>query len=519
MRKRSLLIVVLVFLIVSACITKNRQNQKQQKPKISEEVLKYLKEQGIDVNAPVGPMLSSSEMDAKLNVDCSNLKGEFLHAEKYNNFSHNKAFAEQRKKDVQFYNKQGLHGKIYRVWMIGNKFYDEKTGTVNLEEMTDYLIDANNVSDFIMLNCSHFGVVRGWDMSSEEKIVRLAKILKEVKRSFPAVKYVEAMNEPDYAHEGVTPENYYQYYKIYYEAVNKVNEDLNPEVPLLIGGPSVSQFSLQWLCPFLDDYIKDPSTEKRIDFISYHGYYTKPDSVYQLFKDNPELVYEQRSILNKELEARGLSTDIPVFVTEMGIYPGPSFDDFVTMKNDHLRQASGVASLLYWYMNSDNVYPFNWVLRHQTEGRKDQLVTRDEKGQPYIHTEKFTPYGNMMVMMSKMKKNRIEVNTSTEINKGLGLYSFAAKDSSGVSVMLWNYQSKNTEGYKVDVEIDNLPVLLKSKITKARIYSIDRNTSNYHASIDNCDLTVVDEKNIDSKSSYSTILTLDPNTLKLIIIE
>ena len=106
----------------------------------------------------------------------------------------------------------------------------------------------------------------------------------------PKIKYIEATNEPDYANEGVTPENYYQYYKIYYKAVNKVNADLNPESPLLVGGPSISQFSLTWLKPFLDAYVEDPSPDKRIDFISFHGYYTKPESDYILFKDNPSLV-------------------------------------------------------------------------------------------------------------------------------------------------------------------------------------------------------------------------------------
>ena len=81
-----------------------------------------------------------------------------------------------------------------------------------------------------------------------------------------------------------------------------------------------------------------------------------PENEYILFKDNPSLVKDQRTQLNSELASRGISTDIPVFITEMGIYPGPAFDDFVTMKNDHLRQAAGMASLFYWYLTRITSY-------------------------------------------------------------------------------------------------------------------------------------------------------------------
>ncbi|WP_340112946.1 GH39 family glycosyl hydrolase [Maribellus mangrovi] len=525
MKKLRLLIILLSLSTFVGCNSaqKNQpeqQEQKQGQPAISDEVKQYLKEQGIDVSKPVGPMLSTNVQEAEINVDCAETLSDFLHVERYNNFESSMEFVDQRDADIKFFNESGLHGKIYRVWFIGNSYYDEITDKVDISEMSDYLSDASKISDYVLVNCSHLGVVRGWDVSDDIKVERLSKILKELKKNFPKIKYIEATNEPDYANEGVTPDNYYDYYKIYYQAVNKVNDELNPEIPLLVGGPSVSQFSMKWLQPFLDAYVKDPSPEKRLDFISYHGYYTKPDSAYILFKDDPSLVKEQRTLLNRELASRGIRIDIPVFITEMGIYPGPAFDDFVTMKNDHLRQAVGMASLFYWYLTTaDKTYPFNWVMRHRKEGRKDQLVTRNEFGQPMIETQKLTPYGNMMVMMSKMKDTRISSTSSTEIEEGKGLYSLATKDESGISVMVWNFQSRDTQGFDATLNLNNLHKALNTKNVNVKLYKIDGEHSNYHTDLENCNLQMVEEKTIKTDDVFKSTLHFEPNTLQLIVLE
>lgn len=520
MKNIKLLILTLSILSFASCTNQQKKKKEQEKPAISAEVLKYLEEQGIDINAPVEPMVSTSTANANIDVDCNNVLEDFIHVERYNNFESSMEFVDQRDADVDFYNENNLHGSIYRVWFIGNSYFDETSGQVDLSEISDYLEDASRISDYVLVNCSHLGVVKGWDVDDDEKINRLAKILLELKTKFPRIKYIEATNEPDYANEGVTPDNYYNYYKIYYKAVNKVNAILNPEIPLLVGGPSISQFSMKWLQPFIDAYVEDTAKDKRIDFISYHGYYTKPDSAYILFKDDPSLVKEQRTILNEELVKRNMNTNIPVFITEMGIYPGPAFDDFVSIKNDHLRQAAGMASLFYWYLtNGDNTYPFNWVTRHRKEGRKDQLVTRDEKQQPIVYTNKFTPYGNMMVMMSKMKNKRISATTNTVVEDGKGLYSLASKDESGISIMVWNFQGTKSEGFESTLKVENLPVEWKGKNIKVQTYKIDAKTSNYHADLENCNLQMVDEKTVTANKVYQTTLHLDPNTLQLFVLE
>ena len=488
---------------------------------ISEDMLNMMRKQGINVDGPAPPMDATKYVRSVVNVDCGTSKGELLHTEKYNNFSHSEAFVQSRDTDVKFYNKIGLHGKIYRVWLERDRFYDPATGKVDFHEMVPYLAAASTVSDYLLVNCNHLGAggKDGWKLSVEESINRLAIILSALKKQFPKVRYIEATNEPDYSNEGFTPANYYDAYTIFYKAVNKVNTELKPAIPLLVGGPSTAQFTLPWMRGFLDAYVKDPSSDKHIDFISYHGYFTKPDSAYIMFKDNPALVKDQRALLSKELTARGLNADMPVFITEMGLYPGPSFDDYPTMKYDRLRQAAGMPSIFYWYMESNNTYPFNWVFRHQTEGRKDQLVSRDEKGQPFVHTEKLTPYGNAMLMMSKLKTERLAASTSTPITSGKGLYALAAKDNSGVSVMVWNYQGKQTEGYTFDMNVNNLPNALKNKNVTVKAYRIDQKTSNYQNGLENANLQLVEQTRKAVRNSYSASLTLEPNALYLLVLE
>jgi hypothetical protein len=486
---------------------------------ISEDMLNMMRKQGINIDGPVPPMDATKYINSVVNVDCATSKGELLHTEKYNNFSHSEAFVQSRSTDVAFYNKIGLHGKIYRVWLENDRFYDPATGKVDFHEMPPYLADASAVSDYLLVNCGHLGMKNDWKLSEQKSVERLAIILSELKKQFPKVRYIEATNEPDYSNEGYTPANYYDTYKIFYKAVNKVNAGLKPAIPLLVGGPSTAQLTLPWMRGFLDSYVKDPSSDKHIDFISYHGYFTKPDSAYIMFRDNPMLVKDQRNELSKELTSRGLNADIPVFITEMGLYPGPSFDDYPTMKYDRLRQAAGMPSIFYWYMESKNTYPFNWVFRHQTEGRKDQLVSRDEKGQPFVHTEKLTPYGNAMLMMSKLKTERLAASTSIPVTNGKGLYALAAKDNSGVSVMVWNYQSKQTEGYRFEVNVNNLPNSLKNKNVKVNAYRIDQKTSNYQNGLENANLQLVEETSKAVKSSYSASLTLEPNALYLLVLE
>ncbi|MCR8667861.1 hypothetical protein NO995_09225 [Aestuariibaculum sp. M13] len=484
-----------------------------------EEIRRNLMAQGASGSGEVATAVATNFVNSTIKVDAGKNIGELIRTERYNNLTDHHLFTEQRDADVAFYNDQGLHGKIYKLWIYDADFYNPETKTYDYSKYADYIEDTSKLSDHLMFNMNGRGITGDWGVSVDESKKILVNILTDLKSKYPAFTYIEVLNEPDYE-KRLTPTQYYGVYKVFYQAVNEVNKNLNPKYPLQVGGPSTAQFDLNWITTFLEEYSKDSSKDKRLDFISYHGYFTKPGKEYKFYKDNPSLVKDQRSILEKEMTSRGISTEIPTFITEMGVYPGPLFDDYGNMKNDRLRQAAGVMSINYWYLNSKNSYPFNWVLRHQTEGRKDQLVTRDSTGGDMIHTRKFTPYGNSVLMVSKMKKNRLEVSSSSELDEGKGVYSIASSDESGVSIMIWNYQSKNTVGYNLDLLVENLPKSFKNKSVKVKTGLIDSEHSNYQYDLDNCNLSMVETTIKPLKEGvFKTKLSLQPNALYLVVLE
>jgi hypothetical protein len=181
----------------------------------------------------------------------------------------------------------------------------------------------------------------------------------------------------------VTPSGLYDYYKVYYEAVNEINREVQPKVPLEIGGPGYMQYNETWMRAFLDRYAADPSPDKKLDFLSWHAYGEFPEGTgdssgpraFHFYKGDPSEVAGQRKALEADLASRGLDTNVPAFITETGIYPGPSFDNQDDPRPDYLIGAAGVLALHYWYMEQPNTIPFNWVVRHFGEERKDQLIT------------------------------------------------------------------------------------------------------------------------------------------------
>jgi hypothetical protein len=474
---------------------------------------------------------------ATVTVDFNQARGKFLHPERYNNFSRWSAWRPQRDADVRFLNEQGLHGTIYKVWVDAERIHDPKTGAYNYDGLDDYLADASLLSDELLMVMDTRVSVRDMGRSPADIKPIIKRIMTDLKRRFPQIRYVEAFNEPDHnLAKQVTPEGLYDYYKVYYEAVNEVNRELQPKVPLEIGGPGYMQYNEKWMYAFLDRYAADPSPNKRLDFISWHAYGEFPEGTgdtggpraFHFYKGNPSEVAGQRKLLEAALKSRGLDTKVPAFITETGIYPGPSFDTPNDPKPDYLIGAAGVPSLHYWYMEQPNTYPFNWVIRHSSEERKDQLVSRVRNGQHApvrgaeniegLPTSTFTPYGNAMKMMSMLKKKRVGARSSALV-EGKGVYSIATKDEYGAAVMVWNYQSVGREHFNVTIEMGDLPANLRGQSLCQRMYRIDDKVSNYWASPQTANLQQVAATAVRPTQRHSVTVKLSPNALQLVTLE
>lgn len=473
---------------------------------------------------------------ARITVDFAAPRGPLLRAERFNNLYPSDQYQAVLAPDVAFMNAQGLHGQIYRVWVSDINFnpktghsdpnligiFDPKTGKYDFDSVAPYLDQASRISDSLLVALNLQSMVRaGWAPAQTKPVIKT--IIFELKRRFPKIEYIEAFNEPDYQFaKTMKPEDFYSYYKPYYEAVDEVNAELRPTVPLKIGGPALTMFRLPWLTAFLDSYKADPARNKRLDFISYHAYgafdFSSTNGVKaRMYKQDPSEVGRFRAQLDAELQARGLDTNIPSFITEIGPYPGPSYDSREDPRPDYLRQAAAVASFTYWFMESPKNVPFQWMLRHDTNGRKDQLVAHAPVGEP-VRTDVFTPYGNSLVMLSKMKAKRVSA-VSDGLKGGKGAYVIAAEDASGLSVMVWNYQWTGTDRVRVDIDLSGLPARLRDTPLRERVFRIDAATSNYFADPGKADLQMVSERMVTGARTMRETAELEPNALQLILLE
>ena len=484
-------------------------------------------------SAPAPTPAPASVQDAAITIDFGKARGPFLHPERYNNIGRWGNNTAQRDADVDFFNEQGLHGKIYRTWVITETVYDAKTGKYNYEGLDDYLADISRLSDELLVVLDTRESMGKIGRKPAEIKPFITTILRDLKQKFPKIKYIEAFNEPDHnARELVSPDQLYDYYKVYYQAVNEVNRELKPAVPLLLGGPVTGTCgspwappgpnNLQWIPKFLDGYAADPDPAKRLDFLSYHVYGYFKDQVnckdYVPIRTDPSQLAGKREEIDGWLRQRGIDVNIPSFITETGPYPGPSYDDKANPHADYIRQATGMASYMYWHMENPKNVPFNWVLRHGSDERKDQLITRAGPDNKTPLTRTFSPYGNSMAMMAKLKDERVAAE-SNALRAGKGVYALATKDSSGAAVMLWNYQQAATQAYRVSIDMGELPANLRGKRLRQRMYRIDDRTSNYWANPATANLQQVSETKVKPGRGHRLTIELSPNALQLIVLE
>jgi len=395
-------------------------------------------------------------------------------------------------------------------------------------------------------------------MTPEQAKPIIEEILKTLKAKYPKLAYVEAMNEPDApsSRAYMTPATVYPWYKAVAQAVTAVNAQLKPKARLEVGGPAFFEFDDTWFNQFFDDYAADTDPSKRLDFFTYHAYLEFGDKAAladpHFYKDDPSQVNRQRTRIEQMLRSRKLDPNLPVFITESGVYPGPLYNDPSTgdtepcpptqyeagipdctsyYTTDYVRQAAGMASLQYWLAQERKTTPFNYPTRHSSNSRKDEFVSRVPAGQQ-IPTDTLTPYGNLLVMQSKMKTTKVAAD-SDRLDKGIGVYALAAKDGSGASVMVWNYQGcgganpgdpcTNNSTYQTKLDLTHLPGNLARHKVRERVFRIDQNTSNYYSTPatdpTHANLQQVGTKTIQLKTRQDETLTLEPNGLTLILLE
>ena len=316
----------------------------------------------------------------------------------------------------------------------------------------DYLDSVSAHSKTVLMNIRRYEqeVVTG--MLSFDKWKEVFKsAVRHYKQRCPNLRYIEVLNEPTASNQSnIKLGQYYGFYRRAYEAINELNAELDPDLPLLVGGNS--GFRTHEVMPLIRDFAQDPSPEKRLDFLSFHHYWVGNAAA--------EIAGWEAEV-DQALKEAWLPTDLPIFVTEIGYA--------LKWKEDpkkNLWQAAGMTAYQYQARHSDDLRLFPWVQYHSE--KQISMVQFDK-------ALRMTPFGAAVKMLT-MHKNREVASKSTGMDsKGAGLGSLATIDDTGLVIEVWNLQSTAATA---NVAIRDIPEKLRSSSFRIRQYLIDSTHSN-----------------------------------------
>lgn len=436
--------------------------------------------------------------------------------------------------------------KYVRAWYKPTKYYNRSTGVYNYDYQNTYMEQLGKYAQRIILNvdqCDQADMgFNGSTMTITDSTGCrnvLKNGIKEYKKRYPQIEYIEAFNEPDkdwdtetYEMPAIPPKSsgyapsaklYYEWFKVFYTVIDEINTELQPAIPLKLGGPALSYNNYPYIDAFLNAYRDDANPAKKLDFISYHQYKERGSGTGDY--PGPADVEDEKAVMVTKLTNRGLDPNTNIFVTEYGVFPGPATGakghSANTEAQDQLTQAAAMATTGMYYVKGGMNMPMHWTIDHGDNPRKDMFVDGLD-GVPL-------PYYNMVKMQSMLKTQRINSSTTAgalNSTSGLGVNSLATMDSTGIAVMFVNYQwdqilSGQGMDYNVTTAISNIPASLFSGGRKMRLerYQIDNTNSNYNSGAANAPLKKIEDVVLD----YSSTLTrpsfyMNKNAITLMVL-
>ena len=327
----------------------------------------------------------------------------------------------------------------------------------------DYLRAFGKHSDEILLTIRRYerdildGKL-GLTMADWKEIFKQAVI--HYRRICPNLRYVEVCNE----YEGFikcTADEYYEFYKAAYQAVNEANKELGLEgdARVLVGGPAVTGDIIRQMNQFFANFSKDPSLDKRLDFVSWHEY-----------DKSPYEVALREGQIRRMLASYGIPADIPLIVTEHAPIHGPLRTHTLNLVN----AAGLVKSLYFTSVYSPGVIICPWVLYHNAE-IQTQFMWFAGPNRPDTRADELhlLPAGCSMKLLSMHKQWEIAVDNSL----GRDELVLASVQNDGLVVHVVNYG----EPRPVHIQVNNLPQVftaLGNGTIKVAKYRIDETHSN-----------------------------------------
>ncbi|WP_181707683.1 hypothetical protein [Chthonobacter rhizosphaerae] len=364
-----------------------------------------------------------------------------------------------------------------RLWLMLNVVYNFETKQLNLGSpiMMNYFSKYSKVAKRFLVIISYGGgyntLVRTGRWTEDEYNTAFYNLLMHYKRRFPKMELIEIDNEPNTG--GFTPESYAETYVKACEIIAKVNAEIRagrlPGPELQVGGPTLYKFdpveANGWMRRFLDAYAANPSPEKRLDFITYHQYLSRErprTEPVEINKASPARVTAERDLLRPLLSKHGLDPDIPVHVTEGGVFGGgqpepPPDVDF------HIKAASTLA-LAYFYAQQPGFTPYYWSV----DAIDTNKVMFEKVPGGYASTGVERPFYNAALFLSQLPKTRYPVGDILD-PRGTGVGAMAAAEGRRVAVLVWNYQFRDTVSHRFKLRLEDLPPAFSAGSTRLKI--------------------------------------------------
>jgi hypothetical protein len=200
---------------------------------------------------------------ATVAVDFGAEEADFLRTERLNTWDNGDPAPHLRADDVAFLSEQGLHSEIVRMGFAVDELCDVTANACDFSSISDWVGDISESTDSLMVHLTPKHMIEENRPPADTKPL-LTLAIKELKKHFPKIDYIEATNEPDWEFHGaqiyagkepkLQPDEVYAYYVPYYQAVNEVNEALPPSERIKIGGPALTGMTETWMTAFLDEY-------------------------------------------------------------------------------------------------------------------------------------------------------------------------------------------------------------------------------------------------------------------------
>lgn len=410
--------------------------------------------------------------------------------------------------------------KVTRVWVQlrfvynnGNIDYNYKYNGSNVP-VEDAISFYSKTTDSLLVALSGHTSSSSYSMPTGNEYVKLVKeTVLHYKRKFPKIKYIQVSNEPDLNKE--TMATYYPVYKYYYKGLNEANAILKTEAenagktynPILISNGAFTSNvpnMLAYSQTFLDAYVADKETSKRLDFFSFNNYSES---------NRPKELLTAKTRVNDLMKANNLPA-IPVFISEFGAVGGSSLPSNTTLAETvTLWPAAQLTKSFYLYEGGIDAI-FNWVISHATLVQKSQLLDLDNATA--------SPYGNMLVLSKNFSeyKTRIKATSNLIDDLGLGVHVLAAKQTEkGIAVLVWNYNWRyEKEDQEIMVTIKNFPTSQFGENLTTEIYLIDSKNNNFYINKSQNTLKQSFQLNQKTAATIQVPIILEKSSVALIVI-